>query len=219
MKRKTSISSLLGSMVTGFLVSFGVAAAVVGHSLFETANRTKELEKISSAQFEIMSPHGRPTPGQAAINLAMQLYRIKIPGKIHGPYFDSKLEDRGLTVRNGVTSEPAVYVGPEAFTSWSMLGSTLAHEIEIHCRQNFLAIHFQNLAGFSGTSMAEREAYRYELANSKRFGIDQYEQDLIRSTMTYFYPEEENSLMQRMTPVRTWLDHLAAIGFKGLNFN
>jgi hypothetical protein len=209
-----SLTRVFCGVLTGIILSVGAAAGVVAFSLSESEVRAKELTELSQEAPDSQILEGRPLMSQASINLAMKNYGIKIPGTIKGPFYDPKLEDRGLTIRRGVTSDPIVYVGPEAFSSWPLLGSTLAHEIEIHCRQNFLAIHFQNLAGFDGTTIAEREAYRYELANAQRFGLNQYDKDLIRTTMTYFYPEQENRLAQRFVPVRAWLDRLAANGFK-----
>jgi hypothetical protein len=155
-------------------------------------------------------PVGEPELGQASINIALSAFGIEIPKNVKGPFFSAKLEDRGLTLKRGVVSDSVVYIGPEAFSSWSLLGSTLAHEIEIHCRQNFLAIHFQNIAGFDGTGLAEREAYNYELHQADRFGLSDYERDLIKSTMVYFYPEQENRLVQQLAPIKFWLDRLSA---------
>ena len=200
------LGSLLGSMIL-VLVAAGVISLGVKESQAR-ANQLKHSEVRPSADV----PYGDPQLGQDAINMAIDLFEIQIPKNVKGPFFSSKLEDRGLTLRRGVLSDAIVYIGPEAFSSWSLLGSTLAHEIEIHCRQNFLAIHFQNLSGFDGTGMAEREAYNYELHQAERFGLSAYERDLIRSTMSYFYPEQENRLVQQLAPIRFWLDRLSAAG-------
>jgi hypothetical protein len=101
-----------------------------------------------------------------------------------------------------------VYIGRDAFENWSVLGSTLGHEIEIHCQQSFFMIHLFDLFGFDGTGEAERQAYLYELANAERFGLGQYDQNLILSTMSYFYPEitKGHGLVDN---VKGWLSRLA----------
>ncbi len=208
-----SILRLLGGVLTGLLISFGLAGFVILVGLSEANARAKELPNVIGQVADVRVPDGAPSPTDANIRIAMEIYSIQVPVKINGPFVDLKMEDRGLTVRKGVASSPTVYVGREAFQSWALLGSTLAHEIEIHCRQNFLSIHFQNIAGMDGTGSAEREAYRYELANANRFGLAQYDQDLIRSTMSYFYPERESRLVRGFMPVKMILDRLSANGF------
>lgn len=205
-----------GSLLGASLLVF-IASVIVTAGIHETRVRAKELiavGPIASPELPSFDPH----PSQDAINYAMNLFAIEIPENVRGPFFTPKLADRGLTMRRGVLSDAIVYIGPEAFSSWALLGSTLAHEIEIHGRQNFLAIHFQNLSGFDGTGIAEREAYSYELFHADRFGLSSYERDLIRSTMTYFYPEQENLLVQKFAPIRFWVDRMSATSLVKLKF-
>jgi len=196
----------------GALLLLLFAVGVVLHGIKESEQRASEFNSLNSSPTKITFI-GKPEINQRSIDIAMKLYAIRLPENVKGPFLSPSLEDRGLTVRKGVLSAAYVYVGPEAFTSWSLLGSTLAHEIEIHCRQNFLAIHFQNLSGFDGTGQAEREAYSYELLNADRFGLGQYDRDLIKSTMAYFYPRRENVLVEKLDPLRFWLDRLSASSF------
>lgn len=213
-----SISRLLGGVAAGVFISFGIAALVVAKGVSDSGERAREFAHTNETLSDIRVPDGIPALTQSSIKIALIAYDIKMPKNIKGPFLDTKIQDRGLTIRHGVGSDPLVFIGPEAFTSWGLLGSTLAHEIEVHCRQNFLAIHLQNISGFDGTGMAEREAYRYELANSTRFGLAQYDQDLIRSTMSYFYPVQENRLVEQFYPVRSWMGKLAANGFSARLF-
>lgn len=192
------------------LVLFG--ASVVFYGVKESEARAAEMSSAIT-RFKPVQFVGGPSPSQSDINQALEAFEIKIPKNVKGPFFSSELDDRGLTIRKGIMSDAVVYVGPEAFSSWGLLGSTLAHEIEVHCRQNFLAIHFQNISGFDGTGYAEREAYGYELAHAERFGLSVYERDLISSTMVYFYPKRQNQFVQKLEPIRFWLDRLAASGF------
>ena len=192
-----------------------VAAAnlLVIHSFTEMKSRAEETVSLQHPSAPLSLPVGRPEVGQRSIDIAMKLYAITIPEHVKGPFYSQELEDRGLTIRRGIASDAVVYIGKEAFSSWALLGSTLAHEIEVHCRQNFLAIHFQNLSGFDGTGLAEREAYRYELAHADRFGLQQYDRELISSTVAFFYPEQENLYVQKFAPLKLWLDRLSANGF------
>jgi hypothetical protein len=198
----------LGSLA-GFMVLILLAGGIVTAGVYQSNARASEREIKGLSQVSEI-PTGVPALGQEALSVAMDIFAIDLPRNVKGPFYSPKLEDRGLTVKRGAISDAVVYIGPEAFSSWALLGSTLAHEIEIHGRQNFLAIHFQNLAGFDGTGMAEREAYGYELHQAERFGLNQYERELIHSTMSYFYPEKQNRLVQRFAPIKFWLDRLAA---------
>ena len=201
----------LGIFIGLFLLaSFG--ATVVFYGVKEAEVRAAEMSP-AVLRFKPVQLAGEPSPSQSDLNQALEAFNIRIPKNVKGPFFSSKLEDRGLTIRKGVMSDAIVYVGADAFSSWALLGSTLAHEIEVHCRQNFLAIHFQNISGFDGTGHAEREAYGYELAHAERFGLTVYERDLISSTMMYFYPKRQNQFVQKLEPIRFWLDRLAASGF------
>ena len=86
-----------------------------------------------------------------------------------------------------------VTVGPAAFESWGLLGSTLAHELEVHCQQNFTYIRLLDLLGLDGTLKAEREAYQHELSNAGRFHLGEVERENIKATMDFYYPVEANS--------------------------
>jgi len=53
-----------------------------------------------------------------------------------------------------------VELGPRAFESWSTLGSTLGHEIEVHVRQ---FVELGNIKNNREFSRREIEAHRYNL--------------------------------------------------------
>lgn len=156
------------------------------------------------AQVKIVPPETAPELSQESIDLALVMYGIDVPPTAEHPTFDRGLTDRGLTQRATFMEKAKVTVGPAAFASWGLLGSTLAHELEVHCRQNFLAIWMMDLAGMDGTGAAERQAYAHELRNAKRFGLDVADADLIADTMDYYYPEDPRG-RQMMRPLRTWL--------------
>lgn len=134
-------------------------------------------------------PTRAPSPSQEDIDLAMKLFAIRTHKYVVGPTFDKTLVDRGLT--HGTLDSPirTVKIGPAAFTSWGMLASTLAHEIEVHAQQSFAHIRLQDMATSSelGTISAEREAYNYELKCKDRFGLSKTEAWLIEQTVEQYY--------------------------------
>ncbi len=131
----------------------------------------------------------KPSVSQKSIDEAIKRFNIVIPSNTNYPTLDKTLEDRGLTTLNCRFCKLEVTIGPAAFSSWAMLGSTLAHELEVHCKQNFSLIRIKDVFGYRGSDMAEREAYLYEIANAKRFGSSADELTSIADTMNYYYPE------------------------------
>ena len=198
----------------GFAVFFGAAAIVLAHSVVETSLREKENSARLGAHAKPDFTHtSSPEFTEKSIAKALTLYGIQVPQNVRGPFISKDLEDRGVTIREGLNHKLVVYIGRDAFSSWAMLGSTLGHEIEVHCRQNFLAIHLQDLAGFDGTGAAEREAYKYELSHADRFGINQYDREFIKNTAEYFYPQQPGFFVQKIMPVKIWLNRLSANAF------
>ena len=133
-------------------------------------------------------PDKKPTLTQESIDIAMKMFNIYLPANVEWPKLDLTLEDRGVTIMDGLGMKREVLVGPGAFSSWSVLGSTLAHEIEIHGTQSFLWIRVLNLVGLEGTVMAEREAYMHEIRCARRFGLERLEVQSIEETMNFYYP-------------------------------
>ena len=133
-------------------------------------------------------PLTRPELSQKSIDLALAVYNIRIPNGTAHPRLDASLKDRGLTLRSLAFDDAMVTIGPAAFESWALLGSTLAHELEVHCQQNFFVIFLMDTVGLDGTGEAERQAYMHELKNAKRFGLKAVDKRLIEDTMDYFYP-------------------------------
>lgn len=66
-----------------------------------------------------------------------------------------------------------VRVGDGAFKSAAWLGSTLAHEIEVHLNGQFLAGRWYT--GPMGSNVHHVEAYDHEIANATRFGLSKEE--------------------------------------------
>lgn len=168
-------------LVAGFFSGFGLLV-VASHARSKDAP-ARAISREFDAPLE-----GRPVVGQEAIDLAMNFYKISKPADANQPVFDPELKDRGLTVKSSWFGKTQVYIGPSAFANWAMLGSTLAHEVEVHCRQNFPMIFIKDRLGLDGTSDAEREAYRYEISNASRFGLSGRDAGLIAATVEYYYP-------------------------------
>ena len=176
-----------------FVVSI-MSVTTIGSLVIHAKIKHMARESISYEwnQIKVEVPDTAPEWGQESVDVAMAMYGIKIPPHVGTPEFDANLEDRGVTIMNGWGQKLVVKVGPAAFESWALLGSTLAHEIEIHCEQSFLLIRLMDTVGFSGTLSAEREAYMHEISNRERFNLSEYEIANIRNTMNYFYPDEDD---------------------------
>ena len=109
---------------------------------------------------------------------------------------DRTISERGITTKASLEKNLSVVVGPSAFKSWSLLASTLSHEIEVHCKQNFLFVRLLDSLGLHGTIAAERQAYQYEIDHSVRFGLSDSEKAAIKDTMEFYYPKpSQNSEM------------------------
>lgn len=201
----------------GALLALSVAAGALLALQQIPVREHRALESFETAlrQVSVVPPGRPPVPSQADLDLALVLYSVKVPRGITAPLFDPELEDRGLTTGSTVSGPQRVTIGPAAFSSWSLLGSTLAHEAEVHGQQNFFRIVFEDeffgalttwtqsglaLAGRSpglegsrvcldcGTLRAEREAYEYEISQAWRFGLSDEEVRLIRQVMETYYP-------------------------------
>lgn len=169
------------------LVFTGIGGIFLAHEELEHREHfAREVRKI-----QVVPPETQPPMTQESIDLALKMYSIEVPATASSPRIDLNLEDRGLTTLNGWGSKLEVTIGPAAFSSWALLGSTLAHELEVHCLQNFFVIRVKDLLGLKGTDQAEREAYLHELANSERFNLKHSDQVNIKATMDFYYPSAQ----------------------------
>ena len=179
-----AVSTSMFRVVMLSLVFTSIASIFVAEQALD--QREQFARDLKSA--EVVPPSSKPAMTQESVEIALQLFDIKVPVNTLSPRLDVNLEDRGLTTLNGWGSKLVVTVGPAAFTSWALLGSTLAHELEVHCQQNFAIIRLKDMMGLNGTHEAEREAYMHELANSYRFRLKSADQLNIKATMEYYYP-------------------------------
>ena len=188
-----------------FLLALCAAASTAVWTSYAEVQEQRAYHR-QVAQVLVKAPEGRPPMNQDSVDLALVMYGIEVPTSANPPLFDPELKDRGLTTRGAFMDKAQVTVGPSAFSSWGLLGSTLAHEIEVHCQQNFLAIYVMDAVGLDGTGAAERQAYIHELRGAKRFGLEGDDAELIADTMDYYYPEHSSSNRFTMPRVvRAWL--------------
>lgn len=140
-----------------------------------SAFKVKEwlLNDTSSLDLETIDLTKPPTPGQRAIDQAMILFDIKVSKGIDWPLYDPHLgyKYRAIALQEEVLGRKSILIGKASFYSWGVLGSTLAHEIEVHGRQSIFWLSLRaRLFGIS-TASAEVEAYNYEIYSAKRFGL------------------------------------------------
>lgn len=180
----------LGSVLGVFhVLSLGLAVAL--SYLFWSSATSENEARIFSEKSRIIAveaPQSAPLPNQESINAALAMYGIEVPADAGLPLFDSTLRDRGMTLRGNWSGKSLVLIGPAAFDSWPLLGSTLAHELLVHCQQNFFLISLMDLLHLDGTGAAERQAYEYELAHSEQFHLSDDDRELVAATVAYYYP-------------------------------
>ncbi|MBX3692941.1 hypothetical protein [Dokdonella sp.] len=109
-----------------------------------------------------------PADRQKAADAAVSIFGIKSKATYDGPYYNSNLQDNGLTQYNGSIM---VSAGPSAYRSWSFVGYVLSHEIEVHVGQ-FAVMKALGHDFSKGYNLREVEAYMYNLRteNIRRFG-------------------------------------------------
>lgn len=170
--------------------AFVVLFLVVGSTYIAwQASQKAENYRKAWTRVVVKAPQSPPELGQDSIDLAIAMFGIKVPSGAMYPRFERDLVDRGVTVKSTFLDHNKVSIGPAAFSSWGLLGSTLAHELEVHCEQSFFAVWFLDLIGMGGTDLAERHAYLYEIKNKKRFGLKTSEAAMITETLEFYYPD------------------------------
>ena len=162
-------------------------------------------EMMRSVQVDTSSM-ARPVRSDEAIRKAMVIYTIDSAPLMLGPVYHEDLEDRGRVTLITERQQLAVTVGPTAFANWGELGSTLAHEIEVHCHQSWFLMVELNFLGAVvnslrqkpllewesgwGSTRAERQAYTYEIDNRERFEQPTADIMSLVHIMNSYYPEQ-----------------------------
>lgn len=180
----------ISTKIVGFAVLLTIVALGIT-VLAKEINKHYMVERLQSGrifQSVHFSDDIKLQPSEENIDLAMNIFAIDRPKKLLGPKLNLNISDRGLTFGSSLNESKEVEIGPPAFTSWSILGSTLGHEIEVHCKQSFGLIWMSELFHLQGTLIAERQAYEYEENNAMRFGLSGFEKSQIKATKEYHYP-------------------------------
>lgn len=176
---------------TKYLVMFSCVSIAVAFAKSQTSQGLAYLNLLKAAAIEI--PSEFPEPGQKDLDLALAMFGIEVPSNVQHPVYDPNLADRGITVNRIDEKDYEVRIGRSAFSSWALLGSTLAHEIKVHCSQDFFLIYIADQLGFEGTAHAERAAYQYELDHADFFGLTSSDQIMIAETVSQYYPLSFNN--------------------------
>lgn len=192
-------------LIAGFL--FGTSVGFVSQVKIMRDSEIRQKEEW--AKIRVAFPQTPPPLSQDSIDLALRLFHIKVPKDAVYPRYNPRLSDRGSASRKFASQKIVVEIGPSAFNSWSLLGSTLAHELEVHCLQNWTVINLMDMLGLNGSMWAERQAYLFEIHNAKRFGLNTKQIELIEATMAYFYDvdrHDETSLRRAFSAkVGRWM--------------
>jgi len=145
---------------------------------------------------------GVPPVSQESIIRAVNNFEIQVPMLSFYPSLDIDMDKTHL---GEAYSIPLLHmcvptIGAGAFTSWGRLGSTLAHEVEVHCNQNWWRSSVEKLFLYDPNPMMEREAYTYTLLDSKRFHLTFLEQLNITYVMQLLYPIGDKNEQRQSTP-------------------
>jgi hypothetical protein len=191
-------------LVLPFLFVFSMLYCLI-LGFIEQKKERSDLDKMAQIPVRYSS---LPNPhcSQDNLELAIALFSIKLPNKLKSIDYLSSLPFRGITLGNAFKNNKIIFIGSSAFNSWGILGSTLAHEAEIHGNQSFIKIELLNFAAYLivslannnlffsdkfnvtiplsyGTYTAELEAYNYELISKKRFHLSLDEVAAIKKTI------------------------------------
>ena len=115
---------------------------------------------------------------------------------------DPTVHARGVAIHGSYGGDAEIKVGLAAFSSWGLLGSTLAHEIEIHVNQNPFVVWLEDLTMGTGTIRAERAAYNHEMLSRDRFGLADYTVSGIEMTRDEHYSFLDSNYPKSTLPYR-----------------
>jgi len=119
---------------------------------------------------------------QSAIARAIALYRIAAP-RVHARVAYSAsgdMRDRDSATYVDHDGSIRVEIGEGAFASAGRLGSTIAHEVEVHLNRHLGRGVYYPPIDERTALIQELEAYDYELANRDRFGLAASELQLLQ---------------------------------------
>lgn len=140
-----------------------------------------------------------PVPGDASIDEAVRRFSIRVPEE-SVIMFNKGRKERAITMTSSREGGKGAFVilGPGAFTSWALLGSTLAHELEVHAHQDIPgAQKLTELDLPGGIYQMEIDAYHYEINQRQRFGTSDYEVENYMRAWLKEYNKLENEVWDR----------------------
>jgi hypothetical protein len=155
-------------------------ATIAGFIIVADSCRVRDFNPRKDYSIKSL-PEGAPSQDQGSIDLAMKIFDVQTYNCSH-PKFDPNLLARGETRASGLllALKQEVFIGPDAFESWGVLGSTLAHELEVHCRQNISLVTIKDVLKLDGIREAEFEAYQHEIEQAQRFQLTPEELQMIQ---------------------------------------
>ena len=134
-----------------------------------------DKEKAFNSKLSEVPVHmvgGYPDFVSQNVDLAYAAFNIRDSRTLKTVELSPALQARGMTMHGSYGGDADVALGLDAFSSWSLLGSTLAHEVEIHVNQNPFVVWLEDLIFGTGTIRAERAAYSHETLRASRFGLN-----------------------------------------------
>ena len=139
------------------------------------------------AEIHLRSSHEFLALREDALTFALTTYAIQVPPSVQHIAYDDTLTDRGVLTAERFGIKRTIAIGRPAYLSWAVLGSSLAHESEVHGTQSLFAIWLSDQLGLDGTSVAEKHAYFHEIFHHARFGLTASEVASIQHTFDFFY--------------------------------
>jgi hypothetical protein len=116
---------------------------------------------------------------QEAIDKAVQYYGVNVSNVNGKVLYDPNRPDAATW------PDRRVRVGKGHFRSPGWLASSIAHESEVHVNKQAMAGNWYN--DQDGWALQEVEAYDYEIANAKRFGLTSAEIEELKQTRKSYY--------------------------------
>ncbi|MFZ2755071.1 MAG: RHS repeat-associated core domain-containing protein, partial [Lysobacteraceae bacterium] len=171
--------ALLGgtvSSLTGGKFASGAAMAAMQGALDNLAinksfrGKARPKQKLASTGApteEIARWMLSPSPEEKLKAAYAAIKYFKIVGEQYDIVYSPEIDDYGTMNPFGTLE-----LGPASFYSWSDLGVTLGHEIEVHWERQFKIFGAMNPENWlQEYNMREVEADRYEISNAQRFGL------------------------------------------------
>lgn len=168
-----------------------VLVGFVSYAKFVSEKEREFFHGLEDVRVQVIG--GQPSISQESIRFAYASYGLLDTRADKTVSINIDLEARGITKHNSYGGDAEVSLGSEAFESWQVLASTLAHEVEVHVNQNPFIIWIEDLLFETGTIRAERAAYNHEIRFASRFGLHAFNQDAIQETRDHFYPLFDHS--------------------------